>query len=152
VLDTADPTSQQRVQVQVPDVSGDQSAWAVPEQPGAALPTVGDLVAVRYENGDADYPIWSIDGPAASQPTDPSAGTGGYHGTYRGIVLDNIDPGGYQRVQVQVPDVAAEQSMWAMPEHGDAARPAIGDDVWIRFEGGDVSYPIWTGGSGTGGA
>jgi hypothetical protein len=52
---------------------------------------------------------------------------------------------------VQVPDVAAAEAMWAMPEQADAARPAIGDEVWIRFEAGDVSYPTWTGGSGAGG-
>jgi uncharacterized protein involved in type VI secretion and phage assembly len=151
VLDNADPTSQQRVQVQVPDVSGDQSTWAVPEQQGTALPAIGDLVAVRYENGDEDYPIWFADAGAASQPAEVPTGPSGYHATYRGIVLDNADPGGYQRVQVQVPDVAAAEAMWAMPEQADAARPAIGDEVWIRFEAGDVSYPTWTGGSGAGG-
>jgi hypothetical protein len=152
VLDTADPLGQNRVQVQVPSVNSDASTWAVPEQSGATLPAVGDVVAVRYENGDEDHPIWSADASSATGPDDPPAGAGGYHATYRATVIDDVDPGGYRRVQVQVPDVAASDSMWAMPEHADAALPAVGDDVWIRFENGDVAHPTWSGGSGTGGS
>ena len=29
---------------------------------------------------------------------------------------------------------------------GFAFLPAVGSGVWIEFEGGDVSYPIWVGG------
>ncbi len=148
VLDNADPTGEHRVQVQVPDVAPDQPEWALPEQPGASLPGVGDEVGIRYENGDESHPIWSANA-GAGDPFAPVVGTTGFHGTYRGMVLDNTDPGGYQRVQVQVPDVAVE-AMWAMPEQPDAALPAVGDTVWVRFENGDVAYPTWSGGSGTG--
>ena len=77
------------------------------------------------------------------------AATAGYPGTYPGLVLDAADPGGYGRVLVSVPEVLGEQPAWAMPEQPGAAPPSVGDQVWIRFDGGNVDYPTWTGGSGT---
>jgi uncharacterized protein involved in type VI secretion and phage assembly len=52
-----------------------------------------------------------------------------------------------------VPSVLGEQeSGWCMPcvpyagaQAGIAFIPEEGAGVWIEFEGGDVSYPIWTG-------
>ena len=35
---------------------------------------------------------------------------------------------------------------YAGPDVGIAFLPESGSGVWIEFEGGDVSYPIWTGG------
>ena len=35
---------------------------------------------------------------------------------------------------------------YAGPKVGFAFLPEIGSGVWIEFEGGDVSYPIWVGG------
>jgi uncharacterized protein involved in type VI secretion and phage assembly len=147
VLNTADPTAANRIQVQVPDVSGADGAWATPEEPSAPLPGVGDEVTIRFENGDEDRPLWSPGVPTGGH--DQPGTHAGYHATYRGTVVDNTDPGGYQRVAVQVPDVSTE-TMWAMPEHADAPLPAVGDEVFIRFEDGDVSRPLWSGGSGTG--
>jgi uncharacterized protein involved in type VI secretion and phage assembly len=34
---------------------------------------------------------------------------------------------------------------YAGPSAGIAFLPDVGSGVWIEFEGGDVSYPIWTG-------
>ena len=34
---------------------------------------------------------------------------------------------------------------FAGPSMGFAFLPEVGAGVWIEFEGGDVSYPIWTG-------
>jgi hypothetical protein len=31
----------------------------------------------------------------------------------------------------------------ALPPPGGAATPAVGDLVWVTFEGGDTDYPIW---------
>jgi hypothetical protein len=145
VLDVADPMSEKRVQVQVPDVTGVEHAWARAEEPSASLPNVGDEVTVTFENGDEQYPVWRAGRTAAHQ----ASASGGLPSTYRGMVIDNLDPGRLRRVAVQVPDVSTE-TMWATPEHDGAALPAIGDEVTVRFQNGDVQYPQWSGGSGTG--
>jgi uncharacterized protein involved in type VI secretion and phage assembly len=75
-------------------------------------------------------------------------------GKYRGTVVDNNDPSNLGRIKVSVPDVLRdENSGWAMP-----AAPYAGDGVgvwtippnragvWVEFEGGDTSLPIWSGG------
>jgi len=149
VLDAADPMSEHRLQVRVPDVSGDTATWAGAEDQSATLPGVGDEVTIRFLNGDADHPLWSPGAPPAASPE--PAGSGRFGATYRGTVVDNADPGGYRRVAVQVPDVSTE-TQWAMPEQSDAALPAIGDEVVIRYRDGDVEHPLWSGGSGGGDA
>ncbi len=76
-----------------------------------------------------------------------------YYGKYRGMVLNNIDPLKIGRIQVQVPDVLGELlSSWAMPcvpvagiQMGAYAVPPIGAGVWVEFEQGDPSYPVWVG-------
>lgn len=76
-----------------------------------------------------------------------------YFGKYRGIVEDVDDPLGIGRIRAQVPAVYADQqSPWAMPcvpfagaDHGLVLLPETGDGVWIEFEAGDISRPIWTG-------
>ncbi len=67
VLNNVDPMQMGRLQVQVPDVLGEaMSSWAMPCFPVAgqqmgffSLPPVGAGVWVEFEQGDADYPIWS---------------------------------------------------------------------------------------------
>ena len=147
VVDAADPMGQNRVQVRVPEVLGDQTAWAAPEESSASLPNIEDEVTIHFENGDEAHPMWRPGTPPAA-PDQPATPTG-YHATYRGIVIDNVDPGGYGRVLVSVPDVSTV-NMWAMPEMVGAKLPAISDEVVIRFENGDVEHPQWSGGSGTG--
>lgn len=76
-----------------------------------------------------------------------------YLGKYRGTVVNNVDPNGVGRIQVQVPDVLGDAtSSWAMPcfpvagpGMGEWAIPPNGAGVWVEFEQGDPSYPIWTG-------
>jgi hypothetical protein len=75
-----------------------------------------------------------------------------YLGKYRGVVLQNIDPKGIGRIQVQVIGVFTLASSWAMPcfplagaQTGHVAVPPIGAGVWVEFERGDPDYPIWTG-------
>ena len=76
-----------------------------------------------------------------------------FYGKFRGVVARNDDPDNLGRVQASVPDVYGEgQSGWALP-----ALPYAGDDVgcylvpptgalvWIEFERGDTSRPIWSG-------
>jgi phage baseplate assembly protein gpV len=74
-----------------------------------------------------------------------------FFGKYRGVVTD-IDAGTL-RIKAKVPAVLADQPTgWARacvpfagPDMGIAFLPEIGSGVWIEFEGGDVSYPIWVG-------
>jgi len=74
-----------------------------------------------------------------------------FFGKYRGVVID-VDAA-TMRVKASVPSVLAAQASgwarpsvpWAGPGMGFAFLPDIGAGVWIEFEGGDVSYPIWSG-------
>jgi len=76
---------------------------------------------------------------------------GRYYGKYRGTVTE-IDADTL-RIKAMVPGVlGAQASGWAMPcvpyagpQVGMAFLPEVGSGVWIEFEGGDVSFPIWTG-------
>jgi hypothetical protein len=79
---------------------------------------------------------------------------GRYFGKYRGQVSDNNDPDNLGRVKAKVPRLLGdEETGWALPafiyggtsEQGLFAVPDIGAGVWIEFEGGDLSYPIWSG-------
>lgn len=79
--------------------------------------------------------------------------TGRFYGKYRGLVLVNQDPLQLGRLQATVPEVLGETpSGWALPcapyggtACGLFAIPPIGAGVWVEFESGDVSRPIWTG-------
>ncbi|MEA2721385.1 MAG: hypothetical protein QOJ39_3249 [Candidatus Eremiobacteraeota bacterium] len=79
---------------------------------------------------------------------------GRFYGKYRGLVTDVDDPLNLGRVQAQVPRVLGTETIgWALPafayggaaEQGFFAVPDVGAGVWIEFEEGDLSYPIWTG-------
>jgi len=74
-----------------------------------------------------------------------------FYGKYRGTVTDIDDT--TLRIKAKVPAVLGEQATgWCMPcvpyagdQVGFAFLPERGAGVWIEFEGGDVSYPVWTG-------
>jgi len=77
-----------------------------------------------------------------------------YYGKYRGQVTDNQDPDNLGRIRAKVPSVLGdEETGWALPafiyggaaEQGLYAVPDLDAGVWIEFEGGDLSYPIWSG-------
>jgi hypothetical protein len=76
-----------------------------------------------------------------------------YYGKYRGIVTENKDPMQLGRIMALVPAVLGSlPSQWALPcapYTGDGVGqfmiPPIGSSVWIEFEAGDPSYPIWAG-------
>lgn len=71
-------------------------------------------------------------------------------GVYRAIVTNNVDPTGLNRIQVSVPMLTGENSVWAFPcVQGTVPITKPGDGVWIAFEGGDVHYPVWLGFFGT---
>jgi uncharacterized protein involved in type VI secretion and phage assembly len=75
-----------------------------------------------------------------------------YFGKYRGVVTDNADPTNRGRIKVRVPAVMGTLEMWAMPcvpyagpSVGFFSLPPSGAGVWVEFEAGDPSYPIWAG-------
>lgn len=78
---------------------------------------------------------------------------GRHYGKYRGLVADVNDPETLGRITARVPEVLGEvESPWALPavpfagsSHGLVLLPEVGDGVWIEFEAGDPSRPVWTG-------
>jgi uncharacterized protein involved in type VI secretion and phage assembly len=74
-----------------------------------------------------------------------------FYGKYRGVVTD-VDAS-TMRVKASVPSVLPNGGTgWAMPcvpyagpNVGVIMLPEVGSGVWIEFEGGDVSYPVWVG-------
>ena len=76
-----------------------------------------------------------------------------YYGKYRGIVEDNEDPENLGRIKALVPEVLGDVvSGWALPGvpyagegSGQYFMPPAGAGVWIEFEAGDPSRPIWSG-------
>jgi hypothetical protein len=84
-----------------------------------------------------------------------------FYGIYKGIVINNNDPEGFDRLTAIVPQVfgnATTVTGWAWPclppnmvVSPDSATPTnlvtpkTGAGVWIMFEGGDTEYPVWCG-------
>jgi uncharacterized protein involved in type VI secretion and phage assembly len=79
-----------------------------------------------------------------------------YYGKYRGVVINNIDPMQLGRLMIEVPSVLGLlPSTWAEPcvplagptgpPMGVYLVPPIGAGVWVEFEQGDPSRPIWVG-------
>ena len=73
-------------------------------------------------------------------------------GKYRGIVHGNTDDQSRGRLQVVVPQIGKSVVMWALPcvpyagpQVGLFALPPVGAMVWVEFEAGNPSFPIWTG-------
>src|SRR5690606_19991990 len=75
-----------------------------------------------------------------------------FFGKYRGLVVDNADPTDRGRLQVKVPAVLGDEAVWALPcvpyagaGVGFYALPEAGTAIWVEFEAGDPSFPVWTG-------
>ena len=76
-----------------------------------------------------------------------------FFGKYRGLVKDNQDPANLGRIRALVPEVLSDVlSGWALPcapyagdGEGQFMIPPVGAGVWIEFESGDVSRPVWSG-------
>jgi hypothetical protein len=76
-----------------------------------------------------------------------------FYGKYRGLVVINVDPLGQGRIKAIVPEILGIlPSTWALPctpyagtLAGLFTAPMVGTGVWIEFEAGDVSRPVWTG-------
>jgi len=80
---------------------------------------------------------------------------GRFFGKYRGRVTENVDPLGIARIKLDVPAVPGTTELWALPcipyagntdsPVGMHIIPPLGAHVWVEFEAGDPSHPIWTG-------
>ncbi len=77
-----------------------------------------------------------------------------YYGKFRGTVVDNKDIKKLGRLKAKVPDLLKdEETGWALPclpsggskDIGFFVIPEVGSNVWIEFEGGNLSYPLWSG-------
>lgn len=76
-----------------------------------------------------------------------------FYGKYRAVVSDVNDPLKLGRIKAKVPAVLGdEETGWALPTlpfagptMGQFTVPPAGAGVWIEFEAGDPSLPIWTG-------
>ena len=75
-------------------------------------------------------------------------------GKYRATVVDNMDPEKRGRLKLRIPSVLADQdSDWALPclpyggfdQQGFFMVPDVDAQVWVEFEEGDISRPIWVG-------
>lgn len=77
-----------------------------------------------------------------------------FYGKYRAIVTNNEDPEQWGRIKVKCPSVIGDfESAWCMPcvpflcnDEGIFKIPNVQDGVWIEFEGGNLSKPIYVGG------
>jgi uncharacterized protein involved in type VI secretion and phage assembly len=77
-----------------------------------------------------------------------------FYGKYRGTVTKVGTGSDLGRIKAKVPAVLGpdQETGWCMPcvpyagdNTGIAFLPEEGAGVWIEFEGGDVSHPIWVG-------
>lgn len=76
------------------------------------------------------------------------------YGKYRGFVADNADPEQRGRLRLLVPSVLGDAiTGWALPclpfgglaDQGLFLVPEVDAQVWVEFEEGELSLPIWTG-------
>jgi hypothetical protein len=76
-----------------------------------------------------------------------------YFGKYRGIVTDVNDPDNQCRIKARVDGLLnGQETGWALPVapfagdgHGMVMLPELDSGVWIEFEAGQLSAPLWSG-------
>jgi hypothetical protein len=71
-----------------------------------------------------------------------------FFGVYRGTVVSSKDPLKKRRLKVSVPQILGDEPTdWSWPTDSSGAYftpPAAGQGVWVMFEGGDPSFPVWS--------
>lgn len=76
---------------------------------------------------------------------------GRFYSIYRGIVVSNDDPKAMNRLKVGIPGIQGGLTLWALPknQHGSEKNgfkylaPVEGDIVYVSFEQGDPTKPLW---------
>jgi type VI secretion system (T6SS) baseplate-like injector VgrG len=70
-----------------------------------------------------------------------------FYGIYRGTAMNTADPMMRGRIQVSVPVAAGGGASWAEAcrDFKSNSTPPVGTTVWVMYEGGDVSRPVWIG-------
>lgn len=92
-------------------------------------------------------------GPATVGRSQTGRRTARYYGKYRGVVSDNGDPRNMGRIKARVNELLGNvETGWALPcapyasnGEGHYTVPPVGAGVWVEFESGDLSRPIWSG-------
>jgi hypothetical protein len=87
--------------------------------------------------------LLALHGSSRAAPTE-------YFGPYAAVVTSNADPLQELRLQVDVPALATREHLWAapcVPYTGGTppVLPPVGAAIWVEFQGGDRSYPVWIG-------
>jgi len=68
-----------------------------------------------------------------------------FFGVYRGVIAEVNDPNSQKRVKLSIPQVFGNVTTdWAWPAEAYLT-PKIGQGVFVLFEGGDPSYPVYFG-------
>lgn len=70
--------------------------------------------------------------------------TGLYNGVYRAIVTSTSDPDNAGKIRTQCPQVSGLAELrWAEPSNPTDSIPVVGSIVWIFFNGGELTKPIY---------
>jgi hypothetical protein len=117
-----------------------------------------DLSDSRRKNDPAGYVMDAIHADGLENHANR------YYGLYTGLVVDNKDEEKRGRCRIQVPalgmatEAEVPKGYWALPcwpglakgaagqMHGLFVPPEVGDAVWVMFEHGDQTVPVYLGG------
>ena len=77
---------------------------------------------------------------------------GRFYSRYRGVVINNEDPDGLQRLEIIIPNIHNGIKIWARPSNQQGGinygikyfTPLVGEVVWVEFEKGNLSKAIWS--------
>ena len=77
---------------------------------------------------------------------------GRFYSSYRGVVIDNVDPKYMGRILVRIPTMFDGLKVWARPKSSMPGgllyglkwiTPRKGEIVYVEFEGGNPTKPLW---------